>query len=137
MKKATSAGGIFVKRENGKYFLLLLKYPEYGDFGFLKGHIEKGETIEQAALREIKEEAGLEQVIIVKKLGEVVREAKENNGESVMKTIHLFLMRSNDFNHRSSEENYEWIEYNEAIKKMAFREEAAFLKRHKEKIIVD
>lgn len=50
MKQTVSAGGIFVKKQNNKYYLLLLKYPEFGDLGFLKGHLEQGETIEQTAL---------------------------------------------------------------------------------------
>ena len=135
MKKVVSAGGIFVKKQNGKHYLLLLKYPKYGDLGLLKGHVEQGETLEQTALREVKEEAGLESVTIVKKLGQLTRLANENNGEQVMKTIHIFLMQTDDFDHKPSEEKYDWFEYDSAIKKMAFKEEAEFLRQHKADII--
>ena len=136
MKQATSAGGIIVKREGGKYFLLLLFYPEYGDLGFLKGHTKEGETIEETAIQEMKEEAGLEKVSIVNKVGSLIRESVEDSGETVLKTIHMFLMESKDFNHSDkAEEKYGWYELDEAIKKMAFKEEAEFLRKYKEAII--
>jgi len=137
MKKAISAGGIFVKKQNGKYYLLLLKYPRYGDLGLLKGHVEKSETLEQAALREIKEEAGLENVRIIKKIGQLTRLANEENGEQATKTIHIFLVHTDNFNHKPSEEEYDWFEYESAIKRMAFKEEAEFLKQHKSEILLE
>ncbi len=138
MNQATSAGGIFVQKRKDKFYLLLLKYPDFlakqfksGGLGFLKGHVEPGETVEQTAIREMKEEAGLENVKIVKKIGSLTREATEDNGERVLKTIHMFLMTTDNFDHKPSEEEYDWFEYYEAINNMAFKEEAEFLKQHK------
>ena len=51
-----------VKKENGKTKYLLqkrLKQPYFGYQGFITGKIKWGETIEQAAAREFKEETGL------------------------------------------------------------------------------
>ena len=57
MKHENSAGAVvFYIKENEPVFLLL-KYPTY--WGFAKGWIEEGEDDEQAAKREVKEEAGL------------------------------------------------------------------------------
>lgn len=51
-----------VKKEKGeKYFLVQqrLKEPYYGYFGFMSGKVRYGETIFEAAKRELKEETGL------------------------------------------------------------------------------
>ena len=133
MKKATSAGGIIVKKEGDKYYLLLLYYSEYKDLGFLKGHVKEGETIEEDAIREMNEETGLQNISIINKIGSLIRESVEDNGETVLKTIHMYLMESQDFNHGDkAEEKYGWYEYDEAIERMAFKEEAEVLRKHKE-----
>lgn len=135
MKQATSAGGIFVKNEGKKDYLLLLIYKNSGKLGLLKGHAEPGETIEQTALREVLEEAGLEDVKIIKKIGEVVREAQEKNGTTALKTIHIFLMSTPGFNHLKPEEDYGWFEYDEAVNMMSFPEEKEFLQKYKKTIL--
>ena len=54
-----SAGGVIVRRkENGSVEVLLIE-DSYGNWGFPKGHVEGGETSEEAALRECREETGL------------------------------------------------------------------------------
>ena len=53
-----SAGAVIYKIENGEP-LFLITYSKKNFPGFPKGHIEKGETEEIAAIREIKEEVGL------------------------------------------------------------------------------
>ena len=53
-----SAGAVIYKINNGKP-LFLVTYSKKNYPGFPKGHIEKGETEETAAVREIKEEVGL------------------------------------------------------------------------------
>ena len=55
-----SAGTVIVC--NGEYLLL---HYESGHWDFPKGKIEEGETPEQAALRELKEETGIEDAEIL------------------------------------------------------------------------
>jgi 8-oxo-dGTP pyrophosphatase MutT (NUDIX family) len=56
-----SAGGVICRRTNGGIEALLIK-DSYGNWGFPKGHVEPGETLEGAALRECREETGLERL---------------------------------------------------------------------------
>lgn len=58
MEYLFSAGIVVFKVSNGQRYYLLLKYNA-GHWDFAKGKIEAGETKEQAALRELHEEAGI------------------------------------------------------------------------------
>ena len=53
-----SAGAVIFRNEPGKKLYLLLHY-ESGHWDFAKGHVEKGETIEQTIGRECEEETGI------------------------------------------------------------------------------
>lgn len=54
-----SAGGVVVREIEGKRQVLVIK-DRFGVFALPKGHIDPGETAEQAALREVLEETGIE-----------------------------------------------------------------------------
>lgn len=88
IKNTISAGGVVRKLENGKTFIALTKIVGKPDWLIPKGHIEEGETIEEAAIREVGEETGLKNIKISKKLG--VKERLSFSGDEY-KTIHYFL----------------------------------------------
>ncbi len=51
--------GCVVQNEDGKYLLVQEKQPKvYGLWNLPAGHVDKGEEIESAAIREVKEETG-------------------------------------------------------------------------------
>ncbi|MBR3251852.1 MAG: NUDIX domain-containing protein [Erysipelotrichaceae bacterium] len=57
--KETSAGAIvYTLIDNEPHYLLIKDF--HNNFGFPKGHLEEDETLKQAAIREIKEEAGID-----------------------------------------------------------------------------
>ena len=56
-RRPVRAAGVLVERDGR---LLLIHRPKQRDWGFPKGKLEPGETDEQAALRELDEEVGLE-----------------------------------------------------------------------------
>lgn len=53
------AGGVLVRLVHGEPFLYLIHRHRYNDWSLPKGHVDAGETYEQAALREIAEETGM------------------------------------------------------------------------------
>ncbi len=64
-----SAGGVILRRkENGSVEVLLIE-DSYGNWGFPKGHVEGGETSEEAALRECREETGLRNLRTISPIG--------------------------------------------------------------------
>jgi 8-oxo-dGTP pyrophosphatase MutT (NUDIX family) len=56
-----SAGGVVVRRIGGEMHVLLIRDP-YHNWGLPKGHVELEEDAATAALREVREETGLEQL---------------------------------------------------------------------------
>lgn len=60
MKKEKSCGAIVFYIKGGMEQILLIKHTNSGHWSFPKGHVETGETEEQTARREIKEETGVD-----------------------------------------------------------------------------
>lgn len=93
-----SAGGIVYRRTPKGVRVALILDP-YGKWNFAKGHVETGETIRQAAVRETKEEMGIEDVRIVAPLGKIDfwfrdRYRPETRGMLIHKYVHYFLMET-------------------------------------------
>lgn len=60
-KKTTSCGGVVWRvHENSVQLLLIKQFAHKDRWGIPKGHINEGETVEDCAIREIREEAGVQ-----------------------------------------------------------------------------
>ena len=63
MKHEISCGGVvYTRREDDVYYVIIRH--KGGHCGFPKGHMEPGETRQQTALREIREEVGLDCTLV-------------------------------------------------------------------------
>ena len=54
-----AAGGLVIRRLDGRLHVAIVHRPMHQDWSFPKGKLEEGETFEEAALREVREETGL------------------------------------------------------------------------------
>jgi len=89
----TSAGGVVYRRdEDGTLRFLLIRDP-YGNWGLPKGHLEEGETPEQAALREVSEESGLTDLRTESEL-QTIDWYFRNDDQLIHKFCYFFLLES-------------------------------------------
>lgn len=72
--------------------LLLLHYAEEDRWCFPKGHVESGESVAMAAVREVEEETGLSGIALGPEIGQVTyRFYQPNKDRSVVKTCIYFV----------------------------------------------
>jgi ADP-ribose pyrophosphatase YjhB (NUDIX family) len=83
-----AAGGIVLK-DNA-----MLSIFRFNRWDFPKGHIEKGELATDAALREVEEETGIDNLIITKELDFTYHVYKNEHDRFTLKETHWFLMRT-------------------------------------------
>ena len=92
--RETSAGGVVVRcTPGGPTFLVIL--DSYKNWGFPKGHLDGDETPEQAARREVAEEAGLHDLIMHNDLA-VIDWFFRFRGRLIHKYCHFFLFESKE-----------------------------------------
>ena len=104
------AGGVVVRTVNGELEYLLVAASDNPDVWVLpKGHIEKGETPEAAAVREVREEAGVRAVVVAR-----AGESKFEVDGKIVRTI-FFLMQYQGEAGRTEERALAWRRYKDAL----------------------
>jgi len=129
----SSGGVVFRKTRAGVKILLLRKKGKKGLWVLPKGKVDQGESLEDAALREEREETGLQNIKIFKKIG------KENyffrriwqDKKLVAKTVYYFLVESSRGKSiPQKEEGFaeaKWFSMNELLNKIAYKESKKIL----------
>ena len=123
MKREFSAGGVVVRRFRGRPFAAVVKVRE-GVLALPKGHPDEGESMAEAARREVREEAGVE-AELVEKIGDI-RYWYSRGGDRVLKVVSFFLFRyraGSVRDHDHEVEGAQWIPLEEAPDRLAYRGE--------------
>ncbi len=135
-----SAGFVIYKNGSENIKFLLLKYPsedrERDYWGLPKGHIEEGESVKQAAFRELVEETGIkkEEINIHPEFREVNKYYFKHEGETIFKVVIYFLAQTKKETVTVSHEHtdFKWASLDQAMKLMPFKNTRKIVKKASE-----
>ncbi len=130
-----SAGGAAFRRTGAGFQIALISVAPSRRWQLPKGLIDAGESAETAALREVREEAGIETELLAPI--ETVQYwyfGEQRGGVRVRfhKSVHFFLLayRAGAVeNHDAEVVEARWVEANEAIEMLAFKSEKAVVEK--------
>ena len=123
MIREFSAGGLVIRNLRGRPHVAVVRVRDQ-ILALPKGHPEKGESARDAAMREVREETGLE-TTPVEKLGDI-RYWYARDGDRVLKIVCFFLLRYRSGrleDHDHEVEEALWIPLEEAPARLAYRGE--------------
>lgn len=86
-----SAGGVVIRQRDGVFEVAVIKPRGRDVLALPKGHLDQAESAQQAAMREVLEETGL-QVEFAGKLGDV-KYVYRFRGKTIFKVVSFFLFR--------------------------------------------
>lgn len=134
IKSARSAGGVVFCRVDGAIEILLLKHDS-GKWMLPKGTIETGESPEEVARREVREETGLSHVRVVADLGEERYFFFWRSEDTYYdKTVHYYLLEflgGEEVTPQVEEGfvGYEWVSLAEAARRIKYKETREIVRR--------
>ena len=130
-----SAGAVIFRNMPDKTWRFLLLRYRHCHWDFAKGHVEAGETLKEAARREIEEETGIADLrfvpefherthfFYVAKGSEWERRRKDGRGRWIFKTVHFFLAENTNEApvHLSDEHtDFLWLPFDKALEQATF-----------------
>jgi 8-oxo-dGTP diphosphatase len=124
-KREFSAGGIVYKKQDGQIFVLLIQPlsrnfgPAEGHWSFPKGKVDTGESEDQSAVREVREEAGVSAKIVTD-----LKSVKFfRNYDQTLKFVHYYLMEyvsGDPADHDKEVAQAAWFDLDEAESKLKY-----------------
>ncbi len=122
---------VYRQRGRGAPLFLLVRSKRYGEWGFPKGALERGETGSEAAVRELGEETGIRDFFAVRGFYAAYRYSFARGGKSVAERVVLYLACTDTRKVALSSEHtaYRWLPYQEAFQALTFPNARALLTR--------
>ncbi|MBC7320589.1 NUDIX domain-containing protein [bacterium] len=126
------SSGCITYKKNGKIYLLMI-LDRFGYWTFPKGKIEDSESLEETAIREVKEETGID-VKIERYLGETHYSYIHSEKGNVDKTVHWYLAKAVSFNISPAYGEVaraEWIDLESAKRLCGYRSDLEIIEKLK------
>lgn len=132
--REVSAGGVVYRRAGTGIEVALIKVGPAGRWQLPKGLVEPGEAPEAAALREVREETGIQGELIaaIDAIEYWYAATRDGVRVRVHKTVHFFLLRGlsgETADHDWEVEEARWFEIGAAIGALAFDNERRVAER--------
>ncbi|HFD39610.1 MAG TPA: NUDIX domain-containing protein [Anaerolineae bacterium] len=135
VRRYHAAGGVVMNTERNR--VLLLRRPHrlgpdgQPEIRLPKGHIEPGESREEAARREVREETGLSGLEIVADLGHQTVEFDWQDRHYVRDESYFLMVAPPDAPTAPPEAQFErlWLPWEEALARLTFEAEREWLRR--------
>jgi 8-oxo-dGTP pyrophosphatase MutT (NUDIX family) len=135
-QRETSAGGVVYRLEEGNALFLLIK-DSYQNWGFPKGHLETGERAEDAAVREVREETGIDDLALRGRI-ETIDWYFRFRGQLIHKVCHFYLMETaqatTNPQHAEGITACRWVSFDEARAAISYANARKVLGRANEMI---
>jgi 8-oxo-dGTP pyrophosphatase MutT (NUDIX family) len=125
--RETSSGGVVYRSGKKSEVEILMIQDSKGRWSIPKGKLNSAETSKEAAEREIREETGLQDMIVLDWLGKVNFRYRRKNS-LVLKTMHVYLvMAEGETSNLQKEEvdhitKVKWFSVNEALDKIEYED---------------
>jgi 8-oxo-dGTP pyrophosphatase MutT (NUDIX family) len=134
-----SAGGVAFRKKAGRVEVALISVGESNRWQLPKGLVDKGESTESAALREVREETGIDAVMIERIDKVEYWYVSKDQGSPVRyhKFVYFYLLRysSGDvLDHDQEVNEARWFDIDDAINKLAFDNEKKIMEKAREMI---
>ena len=111
-KVIRAAGGVVHRtRDDGTVEVLLIHRPKYDDWTLPKGKLDPGESVEDAAVREVEEETGY-RTEIERRIGET--SYRDRNGRPKRVTYYAMRPVSGSFAENREVDEARWVALDEA-----------------------
>jgi 8-oxo-dGTP pyrophosphatase MutT (NUDIX family) len=127
-RELVSAGGVAYRNNGDAIDIVLIQTSSERRWQLPKGIVDSGESTEEAAVREVREEAGIN-CQIVAELDPIDYWYVERHGkvpERIHKTVHFYVMRYLDgdvADHDDEVREARWVEINDGREMLAFATE--------------
>jgi 8-oxo-dGTP pyrophosphatase MutT (NUDIX family) len=120
MRTEKSCGAVVFRTIEDKTEILLIRHVNGGHWAFPKGHVEKGETEEQTALREILEETGLAVVLDNRYRQVVSYSPKKDVIKDVVYFVACAAADSETVRQESEISRIRWVDADDAVGYVSF-----------------
>jgi 8-oxo-dGTP diphosphatase len=139
MQDQVSSGGVAFRQSDGLVEVALISVGSEPRWQLPKGMVDPGETREITAVREVREEAGIDTELLepIDTIEYWFYAGKAPNRVRVHKRVHFFLLRyrsgsPTDHDHEVNEAR--WVEVNEAARMLTYDSEKQVVYLAKERI---